>query len=314
MKRLAFSLCVIFVVIGIGQENPPGFGGQAQYRLGVGARALALAGAFTAVAEGPESVYWNPAAASWAQRGFGGMHTQPFAGLAGDLGIYVNYLGVVSSYGVWGLAGGWFNTHVSGIPYAEGDVIGTFDYDSSVFLFGGGLRQEFEFGAVAAGLTLKLYRETMLQGYAQGLGLDLGVIVDLGGVRVGYCSQDIGGTRYQWQGTGQRPVVEVPWVHRLGVAARWWEGLVLTVAEAEFVLGNVPDLKMGLEWAPVSWFFLRGGVRLTSVPNRGYQPVWSLGLGVSWGAFSMDVAYLHNPLSGLALPAATYVFSLNVRF
>lgn len=324
--RLGMAVAVVcgVAVLGAmahGQEPPTGFGAVAQYRFGVGARALALGAAFTAVAEGVETLYWNPAGLARESLTLGGMYTEPYAGsLGGLLGLRVQYVGGVVPYRGVGLGGGWFNVHVSEIPYTNGDEVSYFDYDSSVFLLGFGMEWAFEPGVVAAvGATGKLYREQMLDGAAQGLGFDLGLVVELDRWRLAYCSQDVGGTRYRWSGTGQQPLVVVPWVHRLGASGRWVEGVLSVSAEVVFEEATLPSPRLGVEGRLFEEVLaLRGGVRLVENPGKGYWPVWTLGFGVAWEGFLLDAAYLRNPIpafEGAAdLSTDTYVISVGVRF
>jgi len=320
MKRVLVMLLSLIGILtwGMGQESPPGFGAQSQYRFGVGARALSLAGAFTAMAEGPSGIYWNPAALVWNQPVAGGMYTQPFSGLSGDLGLRVQYLGLGGQWEEWGLGGGWFNVHVSGIVNTE--TGGTFDYDSSVFQLA--VAREVEFTQtgprVAVGATLKLYREHMLEGLGQGLGWDVGILLLGRDWRVGYCSQDVGTTRYRWQGTEQEPLVVVPWVHRLGVARWFAEGQLALEADLVLQEGRSPDFRVGLEWRPWQELAFRAGVKMVKeLGQQAYQPQFSLGSGLRWESFYLDVAYLRNPLAsgpGGTLVADTYVFSVAIEF
>ncbi len=300
----------------LAQEGPPGFGALAQYRFGTGARALGLGSAFTAVATGAEGLYWNPAGLAWATLNVGGMYTEPFAGLGGGtLDYRIQYLGAVGTVREIGLGGGWFSARVGGIPSTEEG--GTFDYDASVFLAGGALRiPAGDAATVAVGLTAKLYRERMLEGRAQGMGFDAGVVVDLGTLRLAYCSQDVGGTRYQWRGTGQEPEVNIPWLHRIGAAASWLEGSILTTADAVLESGASPSFRLGVEWTLLDTLALRGGVRLEPVPTQGYRPVFTAGLGVAWSAFALDAAYLRSPVATVegGLSTDTFVFSVGLRF
>lgn len=169
---------------------------------------------------------------------------------------------------------------------------------------------------MAVGLTAKLYRERMLEGRAQGMGFDAGAIVDFGTFRVAYCSQDVGGTRYQWRGTGQEPEMHIPWLHRLGLAALWLDSSLLTTAEAVLESGDSPSFRLGVEWTLFDTLALRGGVRLDSVPTQGYRPVFTAGLGVAWSAFALDAAYLRSPVAtvGGGLSTDTFVFSVGLRF
>lgn len=310
-RSCAFVLCLSLLLgwAGLADLYPPGYSAVGQYRFGVGARALALGRAFTAVAEGPEALYWNAAGLAWARTMAGGMYTEPFAGLGlGSSGMRVQYVGVTVPLRGLGFGIGWFNTYVGDIPYT--DEGGTFSYDSSVYLGGVGLVQTGEGMVAAVGVTAKLYRESMLEGRAQGFGLDAGLILALDNWRLAYCSQDIGGTRYRWQGTDQGVLVEVPWVHRMGAAAYWFEGVLLTVAEVVLEMGGVPPVvRAGVEWRPVEAMSLRAGAEAGFLPEGSFQVVLTAGLGVAWANFLLDVAYIHT-----GLVADSLVFSVGVVF
>src|SRR5881397_2293255 len=72
--------------------------------IGVGARALGLAGAYTGVAEGVTALYWNPAGIAELE---GPAAALSIAKLYGDLGIKHNFAGGVlprGSNGAFGIA------------------------------------------------------------------------------------------------------------------------------------------------------------------------------------------------------------------
>lgn len=305
----------LFSVMMWGQEPPPGLGAVSQYRFGVGARALALGGAYTAVAAGPVGLYWNPAGLAWTELMAGGMYTQPF----GDPDIRLQYLAGALPIEGWGVGAAWFNYHVANIPHTEEGTF--FSYDSSVFQLGVGREVELlQTGPrLALGVTLKVYYEQMLEGRALGLGLDVGLKLVGADWSLGYCAQDVGTTRYRWQGTGQEPVVVVPWVHRAGIsrwfADRQWLVSLEVVVEPE----RAPQFRGGLEWTPVSGFSLQGGVQLVrELGQHSYQPRFSFGASFQWEDFLVEAGYLHRPLTmdavGEGLTTDTYVFSLWAGF
>jgi len=78
-------------IILLAQEVSPGWSAAAQFRFGVGARALALGSAYTALAEGPTAVYWNPAGLLLAPLEAEGMYTEPFRRA---IGYRLQFLGV----------------------------------------------------------------------------------------------------------------------------------------------------------------------------------------------------------------------------
>ncbi len=302
-----------FGAVTFSQQYPPGVDAASQLRFGIGARALGMGSAFTAVAQGPEAVYWNPASLAGSLLSVGGMYTEPFGG-GEELGYRVQFVGLAGSYEALGYGVGWFNSHVSDIPLT-GDG-GSFDYDSSVFFLSLALEEEKEGLSISVGGSLKVYREAMLEGRALGFGYDIGVLVDLGGVRLSYCSQDVGVTRYRWEGTGQEPVVFVPWIHRFGISAAFLEGMVLASIDLVWEPGELVSLspRFGIEVSPVEWVSVRGGVRLDPFAD-GYHTVFTLGLGVSpWEKFRLDYAFLINPLPASDISTSTHVFSVEFEF
>ena len=317
------GLLLLATCVGLGavaQEGPPGVNAWAQYQLGIGARALALGGAYTALAWGDAAAYWNPAALVYSPPMAGGMYTEPFAGgVGGELGYRVQYLGIVGQLEGLGLGAGWFNVHVSGIPYTDGDS--GFDYDASAFLAGVATRWPLEeIGELAVGATAKLYRESMLEGRAQGLGWDVGALFSSGRLTLGYCSQDVGTTRYHWRGTGQEPLVVIPWIHRLGVAYRGEKPPINISGEVVLGVDPFPELRAGLEWLPVEGLALRVGARMRRpYAQSPYLPTVSAGAGLSWEALVFDFAFVRTVLTPAeeevgAFFSDTYVFSLGVRF
>ncbi|MEM4531103.1 MAG: hypothetical protein QXY39_04480 [Thermofilaceae archaeon] len=316
-KRVLFITLFWICGVVLGQEVPPGVGAAAQYRLGVGARALALGQAFTALAQGPECVYWNPGALAESPRSAGGSQVYPFGGLESLLGIEVQFLGLSLPTKPVGFGLGWLNAVVRDIPYTdESGIIGYFNYDSSLFLLGGGIKIDLGEDLLGGfGATLKIYREQMLEGSAMGFGLDLGLKLDFGQWSIAYVSQDFLGTRYRWQGTAGEPEVEVPWVHRLGVAASWLEETLTTSAEVVWEMPALWSFRAGCEWRVKGFLSLRVGMRLEPLP-QGWWPVWSAGLGVSWGFFALDAALALRaiPAAESDTPTNVYVFSLAVNF
>lgn len=299
-------------------EVPPGFGAAAQFRLGVGARPLALGGAFVAASEGLEALYWNPAGLPSGTGSVGAMQLYPFAGGFGpDSGPQVQYIGASLSVRALGLGAGWFNVRVNDIPYvADDDILQYFNYDSSLLLFGGAVQVAVtERVVLRVGAAAKLYRESMLDASARGTGWDLGLLVDFGRFSLGYTSWDVLGTRYRWRGTGQEPEVEVPWLHQVGGAVRWSEHGLLATADLALGSGRPPGLRTGIEWLLVETFALRAGVRVEPTSGGGLHPVVSLGFGIGWELFVLDGAYITSPLPASdTLSTATYVLTLKLRF
>lgn len=284
---------------GLGQVVPPGFDAASFARFGLGTRALGMAGAYVPVAEGAMAGYWNP------------------AGLAmmTDLqveGMYANWLGADIHFQYVSAAGHpqigedrlslrlgeqrltlgvtWMSVRIADIPWSEDDVVGTFDAWSHQVMLSLGF-QVSEANGVNAGLSVKFYHDSILEGRSFGLGVDLGLLwrTEVRGVpvRFGLCTTDAGGSRVKWYGTTGEPVNHVPWIVRAGAAAEFQvrEARVLCAAGYEWGADRprFERLRVGVEIA-VAWFALRGGwdQPLADDPGR-----WTVGLGIALGDWGM---------------------------
>jgi len=313
--RLSYWIVIVVSTLWIGvtscaQEAPVGWSAVAQFRSGIGARALAMGSAYTALAEGPTAVFWNAAGLPVAELGVEGMHVEP---LGVGFGYRLQFLGAAGRFMQhlgWGL--GWLNAHVGGIPNTE--TGGMFDYDSSVFFGGLGVEESISSVIFRVGLMAKIYREQMLEGQAHGVGWDLGVTAVLDNWSIAYCGQDVGSTRYRWHGTGQEPLVVVPWVHRVGVAAHWLDNMLITTADVVIENNTSPSFRLGIEWNLLDVLAVRGGLRVEPLQSD-YRFVWTLGLGIGpWKGFVIDYGFLENPLPAAGVSPNTHVFSVDFAF
>jgi len=183
-------------------------------RIGVGVRALGMAGAFTAVAEGPMAAYWNPA----------GLATLPTFSAEG---MYTNWMSAGIPYQYLILAGypplregrpallwqgepvvfglGLVSVVVPDIPWIEeSGETGVFTALSNLFLLSFGLSLPNPSG-LSLGASLKIYHDRILEGTSFGLGLDLGFLWrgEVAGIPVslGIVTTDVGETKIRWYGT-----------------------------------------------------------------------------------------------------------------
>lgn len=94
---------------------------------------------------------------------------------------------------------------------------------------------------------------------------------------------------------------KIPTVFRLGVSYRFTEN-VLVCIESEKDLESDVVPRLGLEYQPLSQFFIRTGMSVNPVMNF-------FGMGYSWKAFHADVAFSYHQILGY-LPD----FSLRYEF
>ena len=167
--RFSILLCILFAPAfchaQVGQT------GLAFLKLGVGARAAGLGGAYTAVTSDATALYWNPARmTAMVGKDATFIHTQWFQGVSHE------FIGGVYSNGTSAFGLGFAIMAVDGIerrtniPTAQ--PITTFSaYD--VMLSGSYARQVTE--TVSVGITMKALTEKILFDSASGVAFDLGV-------------------------------------------------------------------------------------------------------------------------------------------
>lgn len=144
-KFLLVTLTVFFCVLGYSQVSLADDNhALPMMRMGVGARALAMGGAYTAVASDATAGYWNPAALAQLE----GLSVSTMVAANMSFDRKYNYLSVGNKFKFGALGFSWLNAGTSDIPYgADETETGTFDANSHVFLFSYGTQMErFFFG------------------------------------------------------------------------------------------------------------------------------------------------------------------------
>jgi Tol biopolymer transport system component len=243
---------------------------------GVDARALAMGGAFVAIADNYSAAYWNPAGVARAKGPrFGAMHTNLFSS---DI-LFTFISGIISLEKI-SVAGSFVNLSITGIPEIDGygNQVGTID-DIETLLMG---TAAIDLGAlgVFVGGSVKSYSQSLAEERASGLGFDIGVIANVApNFSVGVAAFDLGGTRINWT-TGSIDIVEA--LFKAGIAFTFPE-VGLTIA-ADLAWGHSvhfgSELKLGI-------IRLRGGVLGGN---------FTAGAGINWEGGSLDIAFLSSTL------------------
>lgn len=320
MKRLVVCLVILggVVISGISQQVPPGIGAASFARIGIDARPLAMGGAFVAVDDGNTIAYYNPAQlARPSMFTLGGMYSQ----IGGaDLGITFQsldaqgYLGTQTpSYSGIGVGVTWVRMEISDIPLWNEDSPDRIDYftaTSSLFEISGGVQV---LDQVAAGISVKIYQERILEGAGDGIGFDIGVlgafdVLDTP-ITIGINSMDIGRSTIKWHYTTGEPVNYVPWVNKIGVSACFLDGFVLVASDFDWAVGRPlgeQKIHLGLEVRPLPEIALRGGWNA----DIGKAGTWSAGIGVHlFESIGIDYAYVPGTNFG-----TTHVISARLSF
>jgi hypothetical protein len=235
MKKLLFILLMFSVTSAFADTNG-GYGG-AFARVGAGARARAMGGAFTGLAQGPSAIFYNPGALSFLGGPEFSASTSKMA-----LDRRVDYLAFATSVHPKagpekkvvnaGLGLAWLHAGVSDIDARDfdGNPMDKIDMSSNLFMFSFGIQFHERFGM---GLTAKVAYETFgkignvnkaIGG--NGFGMDFGAFAKpIDHLTVGAQLKDVG-TKTTWntndywsQGTNKAD--NWPLQYRAGAAYTW---------------------------------------------------------------------------------------------
>lgn len=283
-------------------------------KLGVGARALGMGGAFVALADDASAGYWNPAGLAQLERGeLLAMHSEQFGGLANH--DFLSFAQPLEGDRHASVGIGLVRFSVDDIRVTRDafqDLNGNGERDPGEPILTERFRTESdtEYALLLSyareagdGLFLggnaKLLRQGLLDNTSFGLGLDLGVLYRLRPeLTLGGRLSDATGTRLSWD-TGHSETVDPS----LTVGARWSRelasvrgsitaggdvGLHFDNREAASQIGSgafAGDLQGGLEY----WYDHLLAARLGSDAGN-----LTAGAGVRVTSLSVDYAYLSN--------------------
>jgi hypothetical protein len=291
---IGLALALLLGVTSLAQSE--GVGAGAVFRDGVDARALAMGGAFVAIADSYSASYWNPAGAAKAEGArIGLMNTNKFG-----QGINFNYVSGTLNLGGFAVGGAFIGSSISGIEQfdASGNQVGTVDDNEMMFMGTGALSVA---GIGYAGANLKAYNHTLAGGSAQGFGFDVGVLLSLDALSIGVVAMDLGGTQIQWSNTPSNPTDIVPAVFRAGGSFTIVndEGDDLVTAAAQFDFGGAESvLRLGAELTlPGTPIAVRAG----AVKPESADFAFTAGAGLMLGNLKVDFAFLQNQVLGNSL-------------
>jgi len=298
--------------------------------IGVGARALGMGGAFCSVVDDGTAFYWNPAGLAFIKKPqLSGMYGPQFGSVKNPLGNYhfLGYVHPLPRNAV--LAVNWIRLSVDEIPiYSElqGDTYWDRLHDISLrpsgepegfiadkedavyFSFALMNRWDVDLGwsyhrvvvEVPFGVNLKWIRQSLGDGEASGLGLDVGTMIrfhldrffeieKLGILSWGFHLQDVTRTKLSWNTRHQDSVpMNVKW----GVSYRQ----PLSGIRGYVCLSHDHDSRWdgrnhwGLEYSGFQIFGMRVGFD---------QGEFTAGVGLRFWIFRVDYAFLSHELDSL---------------
>lgn len=249
-------------------------------RMGVGAKAMAMGGAQTAVADDATAAYWNPAALV-ALRKFEAslMYT---AGMKAERNYnYVSAVMCLERIGSFSLS--WLNAGITGIPLRTANTenpIGNFDVASNAFQ----LSYARKLAGLAFGLSAKYLQEDLADN--TGYGIDAGLLIPLyDELWFGAMFRDI---------DGKHGHDRIPYEWRLGMGVLPWKSVTLT---GDFVklkdteaTANVGGA-FSFDLTDNTSFYLAAGMNDMVRETRGF----TAGLGFNFPNWAIQYAYVTEP-------------------
>lgn len=269
-----------------------------QLRMGIGARALAMGGAYTAVADDLTALYWNPSGLAHV----GKLQFTAFYSGGMDEDRDLNYFGYAQHLWRnevdWGtLSFGWLNSGMSDFrEYSlDGTALGTFDFNRNNFYLGWGraFHERFGLGGAIKFLHDKVTDSSLSDGDANNMGggFDLGWYFNITEqAKFAMAWQDI------YTKIGARDAVEdtdvVPWNMRFGLSLMPMEPLIAAI-DVEKTRHEDLIIHLGGEYG----FEFSGDYDVAL--RFGFDDgdfATGFGLGLKW--FDFDYAYVSDPDQG----------------
>lgn len=247
----------------------------AREQVAMGARAVALGGAYSAVADDASAIFWNPA-------GLCQIGHQELVGSHADLygtGLQQNVIGAVVPFTPNQAAA--FDWYSNGYDDSELD----FGENRLDLAWSQRLHRRVAVGVNVKYLSRNIGLDGVTLGSGRGFGLDLGLMTFLSEqARVGIVLQDFQDTSLDYSDIGSTVV----YPSSLRLAAAWspFQPLLLAM--------DLDDrLHAGVEYAPVDFLAFRAGFQDDTGGSEG--AVWSAGTGVRLGIIKFDYAVEFHP-------------------
>lgn len=268
--------------------------------VGVGARAQGMGGAYAALGEDADSLYWNPAGlARLEKREVSATHAELFAQSRHDFLAYAHPTAM-------GTVAGAFTYLSQGSldgRDAQGHPTGSYQASDSAATLGYARKTEW----ADLGVSVKYLRSHIGSAEAQGAAFDLGARRAFGAFVVGAAVRNLGpGLKYEDQRN------DLPLRLAAGAAYKITGGHALAFELTNGPRGTGTDAAFGGEYQAIRNVVLRGGYTTQTVGGgTGFDAArgLSLGIGISREHWRIDYAVL--PMGELG---TSHRFTLGARF
>ena len=314
MKRVWIALAVLGTIAGPARaadvfEKVGTFDGQF-LKIGIGARASGMGGAFVAVADDPSAVFWNPA-------GLARLDEEKTSVMVNHIEwpASVNVDQATLVFHIKSLPGA-IAINARSLTVADEPVRDSFRpdgtgeyFDAGYSTFGATYSRSFT-DKFSAGASINLVKLGLAEFSQETISFDLGTLYDVGvaGMKIGFAIQNIGG-QVQFIDREAR----IPTVFRVGTSAEFIRSTSNRLI-GSFEFSHPPDnserLNGGLEYGFKDFLFLRGGYNF-NYDSEGM----AAGAGVKFPISSLKTdAMFDYAYTDMKTLGAGHRVSLNVRF
>ena len=263
------------------------------FDLGMGARPLAMGGAFVGLANDGNALFYNPAGLAWAQglSVLSSCEARPGTASYGNLSASLPHFGFGIHYFDFG-----------DVPETDefGNILGTFGYRNYALITAAGMKvADLPFLAriplaesIGFGLKAKLLKvSTLDSGSGTGFAIDLPFLF-----RSESPSPRVPIITSYGVGIVIENLIGLPIKYGSGHQENWPRKLILGMSIGlldQVILAmdvtSEKSIRLGVEWTPIPAVSFRTGLR-----NEGVW-IWSLGMGARFRNFAFDFAVVPHP-------------------
>jgi len=276
--KFFFSIILLFA---FSYCSGPGTSSASFLKIGIGAKSAGMSDAFSAVADDPSTIYWNPAGvAKLSEKEIAVMHNEWLAN------IKHNFLGYIHPLNKFSLGLGCIFLSMDPIPLTEDSWITTKSfttYSYAIMLNFSRREKYFLWGA-----NLKFVQEKIYRYVSSAYGVDIGTIYQLKniGLDLGLSVLNIG-TQMKFLSESDRLPLEV----RLGTAYHLKKEILVAFDISQPVDNNT-ILQLGLHCLPFSFLSLCAGYKYKLGGNDIEGFGFSAGVGIRWKWVVFDYAFV----------------------